>query len=263
MPFLEAWAAHGLAPWHVAALLLAAFVAGFIDAIAGGGGLLTVPALLAVGLPPHLVLGTNKGQAVWGSGAALLGFWRGGLVDQDRAPPAFVLGFCGSWAGAALVLLVSPEVLRPVVLVLLIAVAGVLTFRPALSPDPRLADRPGAAGIAAALALGIGAYDGFFGPGTGTFLILGYALLLGRPLARASADAKVVNFASNLAALLAFAWRGTVVWSIALPMAVAQFAGGLAGSRVAIRGGDRLVRGVVLAVVLGLVAKLGWDLAHT
>lgn len=256
------WASHGLTLAHVGLLLLAAFVAGFIDAIAGGGGLLTVPALLATGLPPHLGLGTNKGQAVWGSGAALFGFWRAGMIDRDRALPAFGLGFVGAWAGAALVLRVSPEVLRPVVLVLLVAVAVLLTFRPPLTPDPARAERPGAGAIAAALALGIGAYDGFFGPGTGTFLIICYALLLGRPLARASADAKVVNFASNLAAMLTFAWRGTVVWAIALPMAVAQFAGAFAGSRVAVRGGDRLVRWVVLGVVLALSVKLAWDLAR-
>lgn len=260
-PLLDAWTAHGLTPLVGGLLLVAAFVAGFIDAIAGGGGLLTLPALLAAGLPPHLALGTNKGQAVWGSGAALFGFHRAGLVDRDRAPAAFGLGLVGSWLGASLVLLVSPEVLRPVVLVLLVAVAVFLTFRPPLRPDPARADRPGAAAVAAGLALGIGAYDGFFGPGTGTFLILGYALLLGRPLVRASADAKVVNFASNLAALTVFAWKGSVVWAVSVPMALAQLVGGYAGSQVATRGGDRLVRWVVLGVVVALVAKLGWDAA--
>ena len=251
-----------LAPITLALLLGAAFVAGFIDAIAGGGGLITVPALLAAGLPPHLMLGTNKGQAVWGSGAAMVRFARAGMLDRDRAPWTFAAGFVGSTCGAALVLILSPELLRPIVLALLIGVALLLTFRPPLTPTPRAHTREKARAMLMALALVLGAYDGFFGPGTGTFLIIGAVLLLGIPLANASAEAKVVNFASNLAAFLVFAWKGVVVWHIALPMAAAQFAGAWSGSHVAIRGGDRLVRWVVLAVVLALSLKLGWDLAH-
>lgn len=251
-----------LAPLPLALLLGAAFVAGFIDAIAGGGGLITVPALLAAGLPPHLVLGTNKGQAVWGSGGAMVRFARAGMLDRDRAPWTFSAGFVGSAAGAALVLVLSPEILRPVVLVLLVGVALFLTFRPPLHPTPKSHTPTRARGILMALALGIGAYDGFFGPGTGTFLIIGAVLLLGLPLANASAEAKVVNFASNLAAFLVFAWKGVVVWHIALPMAAAQFSGAWTGSHVAIRGGDRLVRWVVLGVVIALSLKLTWDLVH-
>lgn len=239
----------------LAALLAVAFGAGFVDAIAGGGGLITLPALLAVGLPPHLALGTNKGQAVWGSGAALANFSRKGLVDPATAPGRFAAGFGGSLAGAALVSALAPAVLRPLVLVLLVTVGLALALRPPLEPVPR--DRPPVWGLA--LALGIGAYDGFFGPGTGTFLIVGQVWLLGVSLVRASAEAKVVNFASNLAALAVFAARGTVEWRIALPMAGAQLLGGFAGSHVAVRGGDRLVRWVVLTVVAALVAKLGWD----
>jgi len=240
-------------------LMGAAAAAGFIDAIAGGGGLITVPALLAAGLPPHIALGTNKGQAVWGSGSALLTFWRAGKVDRPRAPASFVAGFLGSGCGAALVLLLSPALLWPIVLGLLVAVALLPIFRPPLHPDPAKAARPHARSIAIGLAFGIGAYDGFFGPGTGTFLILAYALLLGRPLSQGTADAKVVNFASNLAALAVFAAQGVVRWPLALTLATAQFTGAWAGSRVAMRGGDRLVRWVVLAVVLALILKLGRD----
>ena len=249
-----------LPPSALALLVGAAFVAGFIDAIAGGGGLVTVPVLLATGLPPHLVLGTNKGQAVWGSGGAMVSFLRAGMVDRARAPWSFAAGFVGSVAGASLVLVLSPDVLRPLVLALLVAVAAFLALRPPLHPTPRDLAPAVARAIAATLAGVIGGYDGFFGPGTGTFLIIGGVLLLGLPLARASAEAKVVNFASNLAAFLVFTWKGVVVWSVALPMAVAQFAGAWAGSHVAIRGGDRLVRWVVLGVVVALVAKLSYDL---
>lgn len=247
-----------LPPLALAALVAAAFTAGFIDAIAGGGGLVTVPALLAVGLPPHLALGTNKGQAVWGSGAAMVRFLRAGLVDRAAAPRSFAVGFVGSSLGALLVLVVAPDVLRPLVLVLLVAVAVFLTVRPPIRPPDR--PRPPRPAVALGLSLGLGAYDGFFGPGTGTFLIIGGVLFLDYSLTRASAEAKVVNFASNLAAFLLFASRDLVIWHTALPMAAAQFAGAWSGSHVAVRGGDRLVRWVVLLVVVALSVKVGWDL---
>ena len=259
-----------LAPGALALLALAAFAAGVIDAVAGGGGLITVPALLAAGLPPHLALGTNKGQSVFGSGASLLRFARAGLVDARRAQVAFPGGFAGALCGAALVLLLRPAVLRPVVLVLLVAVAFFMAFRPSLpavaqqgetSPHRRwpVAVRH-ARGATLLIALAIGAYDGFFGPGTGTFLIVAFALVLGDGLTRASGEAKVVNFASNLAALAIFASRGVVVWQVALPMAAAQFAGSTLGAHLAVRRGDAFVRRVVLLVVLALVVKLARDL---
>ena len=259
-----------LAPGVLALLALAAFAAGVIDAVAGGGGLITVPALLAAGLPPHLALGTNKGQSVFGSGASLLRYARAGLVDARRAQVAFPGGFAGALLGAALVLLVRPAILPPVVLVLLVAVALFMAFRPSL---PAIAARgeasprrrwPVAArhaqGATLLIALAIGAYDGFFGPGTGTFLIVAFALVLGDGLTRASGEAKVVNFASNLAALAIFASRGVVVWQVALPMAAAQFAGSTLGAHLAVRRGDAFVRRVVLLVVLALVVKLARDL---
>jgi uncharacterized protein len=246
---------------RIAALALVALLAGVVDAIAGGGGLLTVPAILWAGLPPHLALGTNKGQSVFGSFAALARFSRSGLVDGRRARLTFPLGLLGSLAGAALVLQVPPDALRPVVLTLLAAAALFVGLR---RPSPARPDDapPPAAGplVPAAIALGIGAYDGFFGPGTGTFLIVAFAGLLGDRLGQASASAKVVNFASNLAALLLFAWRGVVVWQVALPMAAAQLAGGWVGAHLAIRRGDGLIRRVVVGVALALAAKLAWDM---
>ncbi|MFP2911132.1 TSUP family transporter [Pyxidicoccus sp. 3LFB2] len=247
---------------HIILLCLAALTAGLVDAIAGGGGLITLPALLAAGLPPHVALGTNKGQAVFGSFAALVRFSRAGLVDWKLARVAFPFGLAGSLAGTGLVLLVKPEVLKPLVLVLLIAVAVFLTFRKAPRPSdtPEPGPRPRAQAIGALIALGIGAYDGFFGPGTGTFLIVAFSTLLGHGLARASADAKVVNFASNLASLVLFALKGVVLWKVALPMAAAMFTGAYIGAHLAVKGGDTLVRKVVLGVVLALVLKLGHDL---
>jgi uncharacterized membrane protein YfcA len=246
---------------QISVLAGVALVAGTVDAIAGGGGLLTVPAFLAVGLPPHLALGTNKGQSVFGSFAALIRFSRAGLVDRRRARLTFPLGLAGSLAGAALVLAVPPTVLRPVVLVLLAAAALFIGLR--RGRPTRLVDAPAPphallrAGAAAAV---IGAYDGFFGPGTGTFLIVAFVALLGDGLAHASASAKVVNFASNLSAMVLFAVKGTVIWRIALPMAAAQLAGGWLGAHLAVRRGDALVQRVVVMVALALAAKVALDM---
>jgi hypothetical protein len=246
---------------EVALLASASLLAGTVDAIAGGGGLITLPALLAVGLPPHLALGTNKGQSVAGSFAAMIRFARADLVDRRRAKLTFPLGLAGSFAGAALVLWVRPDVLRPLVLVLLVgAAAYILLWRPRPPAHPGARVESGRPLLAAALALGLGAYDGFCGPGTGTFLIIAFVALLGDTPQRASASAKVVNFASNLAALALFAWKGTVLWWLALPMAAGQLVGGWIGAHLAVRGGDAVVRRVVLVVVAGLVAKLAFDL---
>ena len=232
-----------------------------MDAVGGGGGLITVPALLAAGLPPHVALGTNKGQSVFGSFASLVRYAHAGLVDRRAARYAFPLAFAGSAAGVALALAVRPEILRPVVLVLLIAAAvAVLAARPPAGSPGAEVPRRRADVIWALAALSIGAYDGFFGPGTGTFLILVAVAFLKRPLSRATADAKVVNFASNAAAVAVFATRGAVLWSVALPMAAAQLLGGFLGAHLAVRRGDRFIRGVVLMIVLALVVKIARDL---
>jgi uncharacterized membrane protein YfcA len=152
-------------------------------------------------------------------------------------------------------------VLRPVVLALLAGAALFIGLR--RGGPARLADAPPpphAALRAGAAAVLIGAYDGFFGPGTGTFLIVAFVALLGDGLSHASASAKVVNFASNLAAMVLFAVKGTVVWRLALPMAAAQLAGGWIGAHLAVRRGDGLVRRVVVVVALALAAKVAWDM---
>jgi uncharacterized protein len=248
-----------ISPIAIALLTLTAFVAGVVDAVAGGGGLIAVPALLAAGLPAHLAVATNKGQSSFGSAAALFRFHRAGMVDGARARIAFPAGFVGSLGGAALLLLVSPAALRPIVIVLLV---GAAVFTATRHGPPRVEARISARYAPAAVAvigLVLGAYDGFFGPGTGTFLIVAFASVLGDGLARASAEAKVVNFASNVAALLIFASNGVVVWSVALPMAAAQLAGGTLGAHLAIRRGDVFVRRIVVLVVLAIVAKLARD----
>lgn len=248
-----------LSPLAHVLLALTALCAGFIDAIAGGGGVLTVPALLAAGLPPQLALGTNKGQSVFGSATSFARYTRSSLLDRKQARFTFPLAFVGSLVGARLVLWMNPALLRPVVIALLMFVAVFLAVRREPKPERSRVARGKRMAIAAA-ALGIGAYDGFFGPGTGTFLIAIFVAVLGKPLDAASADAKAVNFASNLAAVLLFASRGVILWTVALPMALAQVAGAWLGAHVTIRGGAKVVRPAVLLVVTVLIVKLVHDL---
>jgi hypothetical protein len=252
-----------VAPLTIALLALAAFAAGLVDSIAGGGGLVTVPALLAAGLPPQVALATNKGQACFGAVSSFVSFWTRGGIDRGRAPLGFVSGFVGSLAGARVLLLVRPEPLAPIVIVLLLLAAGVVAWpRKPTKGEPHswamLALGP--------LAFALGFYDGFFGPGVGSMLIVAFVLVFGDSLTRASGNAKVVNLASNLAALLLFTWRGTILWQISLPMAAANAAGAFIGARLVVRRGapprEGLVRALVLCVVGALVAKMTWDLVR-
>jgi uncharacterized membrane protein YfcA len=194
---------------------------------------------------------------VWGSGAALVTFWRAKAIDRRQAAWTFPLGLVGSALGAQLVMLIDKESLRPVVIVMLIAAAALLVIK---KPPPTGQLVAHYLGIACALAFAIGVYDGFFGPGTGTFLIVGFVALCGKSMTAATADAKVVNFASNLAALAAFAYEGSVIWELALPMAGGQLLGGVLGARLALKGGARLIRIAVLVVSGALVIRLALEI---
>jgi uncharacterized membrane protein YfcA len=241
----------------------AGFLAGLVDAIAGGGGLLTVPALLAAGLPPHVALGTNKGQSVFGAVVSAATYWRRGAVDRRRALGGFVCGAMGSVVGATVALRLGPDALRPIIMVLLVLGAATLLVRRDRLPGPWVrAGTPIALGWILAVAFPLGAYDGFFGPGTGSFVIMAMVIVFGDSLTAASANAKIVNLASNFAAVAMFAWRGTVVWPLALSMAAANMVGAYVGARLALKRGDRLVRAVVLCVVGAVLVKLGADVAR-
>jgi uncharacterized protein len=251
-------------------LCAVAFVAGVIDAIAGGGGLLTVPSLLLVTGTPRLALGTNKGQSVFGAFASLLSYHRAGRVHRERALPSFLAALGGSLLGVRLVLTLRPELLRPVVLGLLVGVAIFFAVRSgrarkidpsAPRPSWRIAhDHPVL--TAAAIGLVMGTYDGFFGPGTGAFLIVLFTTIFGDDLVQATANAKVANFASNLGAVVSFAAAGAIDFRLAIPMAVAQGLGGIIGARAALRGGERLIRAGVVVVTVALAARIAWQMSH-
>jgi len=254
---MTAFASYGLAPASLVFLVVAAFVAGVVDSIAGGGGLITLPVLLATGLPPHVALATNKGQATFGVVSSFTSFWRRDGLDRDRIPVALLSAAAGSFAGALLVLAVRPGTLKPIVMGLLLLAAIIVALPRRMRP--RVRDWKNPKVVLAVFAFALGSYDGFFGPGTGSLLIVGFTMLFGDTLTRASGNAKTVNLASNIGGLALFAWRGTVVWTIVLPMAAASAAGAFFGARLAIRRGDRFVGVVVLCVVLAVVAKLGSD----
>lgn len=244
-------------------LPVAGFGAGFVDAVAGGGGLLTVPALLAAGLPANLALGTNKGQAVFGAITSAVGYGRAGLLRPRVVRWGFPAGVVGSLGGAWLVSQIDPQRLGPVVLVLLL-LAAVLV----LLPRPRAREGEGVEPTAkeprwllVLLALLIGGYDGFFGPGTGTLLIVAFLWIFRETALSATANAKVVNLASNLAACALFASKGLVLWKIALPMAAANMLGSVVGTRVTLRAGSKFVRAVAVCVALALAARAAARLA--
>ncbi|NUV66206.1 MULTISPECIES: TSUP family transporter [unclassified Streptomyces] len=248
-------------------LCLAAAAAGWIDAVVGGGGLLLLPALL-LGLP-HVpaahVLGTNKAVAIVGTSGAAVTFLRKAPVRVGLAVRIGLMALAGSMTGAFFAAGISSEVLRPVIMVVLLGVAAFVMLRPSFGTAAAGdgTGRPVArARIIMAIVLvggGIGFYDGLFGPGTGTFLVLGLTAVLHLDLVTASATAKIVNVCTNAGALAMFAYQGTVLWQLAAVMAVFNLAGGMIGARMALSRGSGFVRAVLLTVVFSLVAKLGFD----
>jgi uncharacterized membrane protein YfcA len=246
-----------LAPTAYALLFAAGLSGGFIDAIAGGGGLITVPTLLWAGLPPQLALGTNKAQSSCGTILAVSRYARAGLVGWGEVRLAAALSFLGSMAGAWTVKLIGNEVLRRVIPWMLLAVVIYVALSPRLGQGASKA-RLDATLFAWLFGLTLGFYDGFFGPGAGALWILALVTLLGQELTRANAFTKVVNLASNLGSLVVFATHGQVAPWVALAMIAGQLIGARLGSGLVLRHGAGLIRGVFLAVVLGLVLKLLW-----
>jgi len=241
---------------------LASLGAGFVDAIVGGGGLVLVPALFAVfpATHPATLFGINKSASIWGTGIAAVQYSRRVRMSWSALLPAAAAGFAGSFAGAWAVTVMSPHFLRKLLPFVLLAVLIYTLARkdlgkhhtPHLSPAmERLA--------AAAIGLVLGFYDGFFGPGTGSFFVFLFVRALGYDFLNASASAKLLNTATNLAALILFAVKGHVWWHFALALAVANVAGSLLGTHLALKHGAGFVRGVFLLVVSALILKTGYD----
>ncbi len=246
-----------LSPEILSLLAATGFLAGTIDAIAGGGGLLTLPVLLSAGLPPHIALGTNKFQSMCGTAVAAWRYARAGLIDWRNIMPAVIGTFLGAALGTFSVQQINPDILKPLVPFLLMAMAVYFLFSKRLS-DADSHVRMSMPMFAISFAAVIGFYDGFFGPGTGSFFAASMIGFLGMNIKRATANTKVLNLTSNLAALLMFLLAGQILWQAALVMAAAQVFGGALGARLAITHGARLIRPVLVCVSLALCLKLLW-----
>ncbi|EOM78348.1 sulfite exporter TauE/SafE family protein [Rhodococcus rhodnii] len=251
----------GALDWTV--LLVAATAAGWVDAVVGGGGLILLPAILlaAPHLSPATALGTNKLTACTGTTAAVLTFARRVPMNLRVLLPAGVLAALTSAAGAATVSLIDRDLFVPIIMCVLIAVAVFVTLRPTIgttAPATPPTKRRMLLVVLTAAAV-IGYYDGILGPGTGTFLILTFATLLGTEFVRSAAMAKVLNLGSNIGALTFFAATGSVWWTLGLAMAVCNVLGAVVGSRMAISKGAGFVRVTLLIVVVGMVIRLGWQ----
>ena len=241
---------------------LASLLAGFIDAIVGGGGLILVPAMFAAfpQAPPATLLGTNKSAAVWGTAISAWQYSRRVDIAWAAMAPAIIVSFAGAFAGAWAVTEISSDFLRKLLpLVLLVVLAYTLRKKDlGRNHAPRYAGR--AQAIAACMiGLVIGFYDGFFGPGTGSFFVFLFVRLLGYDFLNASVSAKLLNIATNVAALILFTMKGHVWWHFAIPLALANVLGSLLGTYMAVRHGTGFVRGIFILVVSALILKTGYD----
>lgn len=245
-------------------LLLAcvALVVGFVDSIAGGGGMITIPALYMAGIPPHEALGTNKFQAVFGSFSAALHFYKKGHLHLAKCALFVLFAFVFSLCGTLLVQAINADFLRKAIPFLLIFFALYFLFSPKISQsgkeerasslDSRISRR-----LPLALAIGgIGFYDGFFGPGTGSFLMLALISLGDFGIKDALAQAKLYNFATNLASVLVFLAFGHILFAVGIAMALGQFVGANIGAKLALRYGITIIKPLVVIVCLAMCAKL-------
>ena len=244
--------------WQLPLLFATGLAAGFVDSIAGGGGLITLPVLLSLGLGPQEALGTNKLQGTFGSGSAAAHYAAAKTVSLHDCARGFVYTLLGAALGALAVQEVNPTFLRRAIPLLLILVAAYLLVKPKLGTEdlhPRMAR--GYFDLVFGLALGF--YDGFFGPGTGTFWAMAYMLGLGFNMTRATGYTKVMNFASNLSSLALFSIGGKIYYAMGLTMGLGQLVGARIGSRMVITRGTRFIRPIFLTVVFALTLKLLYD----
>lgn len=239
-------------------LFIVAWIAGFIDAIAGGGGLITIPALLMAGMPPALALGTNKLQACGGSFSASLYFIRQKAVNIKQVWLLLLITFIGAVCGTILIQQVDASIIKKILPFLILAIGIYFLLTPKLGDEDRR-QRLSYTMFAFTAGLGIGFYDGFFGPGTGSLFSLACVTLLGFNLAKATAHAKVLNFTSNIASLIFFLIGGQIVWTVGLAMMVGQFIGANLGAKMVLSKGKALIRPMVVIMSFIMTAKMAYD----
>ena len=241
---------------------LASLLAGFVDSIVGGGGLILVPALFATfpNTHPATLFGINKGASVWGTGMATWQYSRRVQMRWAALLPAAASGFVASFGGAWLVTVISPEYLRRALPLVLLAVLAYTLVKRELGREhtPHFTGTTEAV-LASCIGAVIGFYDGFFGPGTGSFLVFLFVRLMGYDFLSASASAKLINTGTNVAALILFVSKGHIWWHFVLAMALANVAGSLMGTHLALKHGTGFVRSVFIVVVSALILKTGYD----
>ncbi len=238
-----------------ALLVMTGLLAGFVDAIAGGGGLIALPVIMSVGLPPQLALGTNKLQGTFGTLSSSYNFFRKGQVDLKEALPGVLFTFAGAAAGTMVVQHLDPSFLGRLVPILLAGVLVYTVFSRHMGYG-KTAPKMAAFTFYLVFGLGLGFYDGFFGPGTGSFWMAGFCALLGFDMTRSAGFTRTMNFTSNIVSLSVFIIGGNVLWSVGLLMAAGQFVGARLGSSLAVKKGARFIRPVFAAVVAVTVARL-------
>ncbi len=238
------------------------FLAGLVDAVAGGGGLIALPAYLVAGLPPHFASATNKCSSVFGTTLSTFRFLKQGRFHRRAAIVSAVTALIGSALGTRLNLLLSEKALHYVLIVLLPVIAVFLLLRRDFGLESRVEElsRQKLTVLSALIGLVLGAYDGFFGPGAGTFIILAFTALCGFDLVTASGNAKVVNLCSNIAAFVTFASAGKILWALGLPAACCSIAGHYVGSSLALKDGAKIIRPMFFVVLSLLLVRVGWDL---
>ncbi|MDQ7992169.1 MAG: TSUP family transporter [Propionicimonas sp.] len=253
-----------LGPEALLLLVVSAFLAGTVDAVVGGGGLIQLPALM-VAFPtatPVQLLATNKLGSIAGTSMSSVTYYRRVKPDLRTALPMAGAAFVGSALGATVAFSIPRSAFNPIVLVALVVVGAYIVLKPDLGQVEHLRMTGLRHYLAAcAIGLGIGFYDGALGPGTGSFLVFALVSWLGYAFLEASAKAKIANFATNLAALLIFIPQGAVMWKAGIAIAIANLAGGYVGARVAVARGARFIRAVFIAVVAAFALKIGWDIA--
>jgi uncharacterized protein len=244
-----------ITPEILAILVATGFCAGFVDSIAGGGGLVSLPVLISVGLPPQIALGTNKLQGSFGTLFAAVNYMRQGVIGFRVAAPAVAFTFLGAALGAWAVQQMDAAFIRHLIPIMLLLVLGYMIFSRTPGDEDRQARMPALA-FSLFFGLGLGFYDGFFGPGTGSFWTAGLVMLLGFNMTRAAGFTRIVNFTSNVVALAGFVLGGNVLWSAGLCMAAGQIVGARIGSGMAIKKGARFIRPVFISVVFLTIVRL-------
>lgn len=236
------------------------FIAGFIDAVAGGGGLISLPGYFIAGLPAHMALGTNKLSSLMGTSVTTFMLARRGLVSFKSSLILIAAAFAGSFSGARIALILSGDTLEIVMLIVLPCILVYLLSPRALKTTGQADNSVKTIALCALISLVVGVYDGMFGPGTGTFLIIAFTAIAHLPLARANGSAKAVNLATNISAFIAFATGGSVIFIVGLIAGLFGIAGNFLGTRSFVKGGARIARPVMIIVMLIFLIRIIRDL---